>query len=63
MKKENTLQENIKWLLDQYKKELAIAKEDNGKNKDCEYGYSVEQFIIDAENIIEELGFAIEISK
>ena len=63
MEKGKTLEENIKWLLDQYKKELAEANNDIGKDKDCEYGYSVEQFIIDAENIIEELDFAIKISK
>ena len=61
MKRENSLKENIIWLLEQYKKELQKAKEE--KTNDCEYGYDKDQFISDAENIIIELEFAIEVSK
>lgn len=63
MEKGKTLEENIKWLLDQYKKELAEANDNVGKDKDCEYGYSVDQFIWDAENVIIELEHALKISK
>ena len=62
MQKEKTLKENLTWLLEQYKKELEEAKKDE-KNNDCVYGYSKDQFIIDAENIIIELEFALKISK
>ena len=54
MKKEKTLKENIQWLIDQYKKELEI--ENSREVKD----YVV---ILNYENIIYELEFALQISK
>ena len=62
MEKSKTLKENLQWLLDYYKRELEDAKKDT-KNNDCIYGYSKDQFIIDAENIVIELEHALKISK
>lgn len=61
MYKEQTLKENISWLLERYKQELEHArKEETNSN---EYGYDKEQFIIDVENIITELEYALKISR
>lgn len=61
MKKENTIRENVEWLLEQYKKDLEHLK--NNNVKDCEVGYSVEQAIWDDENIIIELETILKLSK
>lgn len=61
MKKENTMKENVKWLLEQYKKELEHLKSNNVS--DCEVGYSVDQAIWDTENIITELETILELDK
>lgn len=62
MQKEYTLKENIEWLLKYYKTELDILK-NNENAQDCEYGYSKDQWEIDADNIITELEYALKISK
>jgi flagellin-specific chaperone FliS len=61
MYKEQTLKENISWLLERYKQELEHAKKEDTNNS--EYGYDKEQFITDAENIIIELEYALKISR
>lgn len=63
MKKENTIKQNVEWLLEQYKKELEDAKNDNKQDNDCEYGYSKDQFINDAENIVIELQYLLDLAK
>lgn len=54
MNKNNTLEENIIWILEQYAKELNIEKQKDEPNFDV---------INDYENIIIELNFALEFSK
>ena len=56
MLKENTLRENIEWLLEQYKKELKLEEQQDidEQNFDIINGY---------ENIIIELEFALKISR
>lgn len=61
MKKENTIKQNVEWLLEQYKKELEEAKKETAK--DCEYGYDKDQFIEDAENIVIELQHILDLAK
>ena len=63
MKKENTIKQNVEWLLEQYKKELEEAKNDNKQDNDCEYGYNKDQFINDAENIVIELQYLLDLAK
>ena len=53
MKNNETLRENIKWLIAQYKKELEIEKNDKEPNYDI---------INDFENIIIELEYALKVS-
>ena len=54
MKKTNTLKENISWLLEQYKKELALEEEKDIDEQNFERidGYK---------NIIIELEYALEL--
>lgn len=54
MDKNNTLRENIMFLLDQYEKELKIEKNKSDQNYDI-----IECF----ENIVIELEFALKISR
>ncbi len=61
MIKGKSLKENISWLLERYKQEVEHAKKE--ETNDIEYGYDKEQFIEDAENIIIELEYALEISR
>lgn len=61
MKKENTIRENVEWLLEQYKKELEHLK--NNNVSDCEVGYSVDQAIYDTENSIIELETILNLDK
>lgn len=61
MERGRTLKENIEWLLNQYKKEYDLAQDE--KAQDCEFGYSKDQFLQDADNVITELEFALKISK
>ena len=61
MKKENTIRENVEWLLEQYNKELEHLK--NNNVSDCEVGYSVDQAIYDTENSIIELETILNLDK
>lgn len=56
MKKENTLKENISWLLEQYKKELEIEERQDIEEQNLDV-------INDYKNIIIELEYALKISK
>ena len=56
MKNTNTLKENIQWLLEQYKKELAL---ENQKDIDKQNLDIIESY----NNIIIELEYALKISK
>lgn len=56
MEKTNTLKENISWLLEQYKKELALEEEKDIEEQSLD-------IINDYKNIIIELEFALELDK
>lgn len=56
MEKNNTLKENITWLLEQYKKELKIEESQDIDDQNLD-------IINDYKNIIIELEYALKISK
>ena len=56
MKKENTLRGNIEWLLEQYKKELALEEQKDILDQNLD-------IINDYKNIIIELEYALELDK